>query len=82
MTCEDNLNRYQGIIFYDVGYEFGMYSKPLEEVPNSDAERFYSLLEVVNRPLWEGCVHSQLSLTARMLNNKSDANQSQSSFDQ
>ena len=36
----------------------------------------------MNRPLREGCVHSQLSLAIRMLSNKSEANQSQSSFDQ
>ena len=36
----------------------------------------------MNRPLWEGCVHSQLFLVVRMLSNKSEANQNQSSFDQ
>ena len=57
-----------------------MYSKSSKELPNPDDQRFYSLLKVVNRPLWEGCVHSQLSLAVRMLSNKSEANQSQSSF--
>ena len=36
----------------------------------------------MNRPLWEGCVYSQLSLAVRMLSNKSEANQSQSSSNQ
>ena len=58
-----------------------MYSEPLEEVSNPDDERFYSLLEAVNRPLWEGWVHSQLSLAVRILSTKSKLNQSQSSFD-
>ena len=31
-------------------------------------------------PLWERCVHSQLSLAVTMMSNKSDMNQSQSSF--
>ena len=33
-------------------------------------------------PLWEGCVHSLLSLAVRILSNKSEANESQSTFDQ
>ena len=82
MTWEDNLCRYQEMIFHATGREFGMYSKPLEEVPNPNDERFYSLLEAVNRPLWEGCVHSQLSLVVRILSNKSEANQNQSYFEQ
>ena len=53
-----------------------MYFEPLAEVPNPDAERFYSLLEAMNGPLWEGCVHLQLSLMVRMLSNKSKTNQS------
>ena len=36
----------------------------------------------MNKPLWEGCVYSQLSLAERILSNKSKVNQSQSSFDQ
>ena len=70
------------MIFYATVYEFGMYFKPSEEVPNLDAKRIYSLLEAVNRPLWERCVHSRLSMTVRMLSNKSKASQNQSSFDQ
>ena len=68
--------------FYGAGHEFGMYSKPSEEVPNLDDRRFYNLLKAVNRPLWEGCVYSQLFFAVRMLSNKSETNQSQSSFDQ
>ena len=50
VTWEDNLNYYQGMIFDAVGHEFRMYSEPSKEVLNSDDERFYSLLEAVNRP--------------------------------
>ena len=70
------------MIFDVAGQEFGTYSESSKELPNPDDQRFYSLLEAVNKPLWEGCVHSQLSLAVRMLSNKSEANQSQSSFDQ
>ena len=70
------------MIFDAAGHEFEMYFKPSEEFPNSDDERFHSLLKVVNRPLWERCVHSQLSLIVKMLSNKSKANQRQSFFDQ
>ena len=70
------------MIFDVAGHEFGMYFEPLEELPNPDDQRFYSLLETVNRPLWEGYVHVQLSLVIRMLSNKSEVNQSQSYFDQ
>ena len=59
-----------------------MYSESSEELPNPNDKRFYSILEAVNKPLWEGCMHSQLSLVVRMLSNKSEANQSQSFFDQ
>ena len=46
------------MIFDAIGHEFGMYSEPSKEVPNLDYERFYSFLESMNRPLWEGCAHS------------------------
>ena len=69
------------MIFYAAGHEFGMYSEPSKEDPNLDDQKFYSLLEAVNMPLWEGCVYSQLFLVVRMLSNKLEANQSQSSFD-
>ena len=35
VTQEDNLSRYQGMIFYAAGHEFGMYSKSSEEVSES-----------------------------------------------
>ena len=51
VTWEDNLSRYQEMIFDTTGHEFGMYSEPSEEVPNPDDERFYSLLKAMNKPL-------------------------------
>ena len=38
------------MIFDVAGQEFGMYSESLEELPNPDDQRFYSLLEAVNKP--------------------------------
>ena len=59
-----------------------MCSQPSNEVSNLEAQRFYTLLEVAKEPLWERCVHSKLSLAARMLSIKSEENPSQRSFDQ
>ena len=38
------------MIFYATGHEFEMSFESLEEVPNPDDERFYSLLEAMNKP--------------------------------
>ena len=51
LTWEDQLSCYQGIMLDATGHEFGMYFQPLTQVPNSDAERFYNLLETTNTPL-------------------------------
>ena len=51
IILKDNLFRYQGMIFDAANHEFGMYSDPSEEIPNSDDVRFYNLLEAVNKPL-------------------------------
>ena len=53
------------MIFDAIGHECGMYSEPLEKVPNPNAKRFYGLLEAVNRPLWEGCLHSQFVFSSK-----------------
>ena len=37
-------------MIFNVADDVGIYSEPSKEVPNLDAERFYSLLEIVNRP--------------------------------
>ena len=51
------------------------------DVSNPEIERFYTLLDAANRPLWEGCVHLEFSLNIRMLSIKSKVNQSQCLFD-
>ena len=48
--------------------------EPPTEVHNLDASRFYTLLEIAKVLLWEGCVHSELSLAVTMLSIKSQGN--------
>ena len=58
VTWEDNLSRYQRMIFDVASQDFGMYFEPSKEVPNPNIERFYNLLEAINRTLSEEYVHS------------------------
>ena len=81
VNWEDNINHYQEMVFDAIGPKFGMCSQS-NEFPNPKAQRFYGLLKAAKEPLWEGCVHSELSLAVRMLSIKSEENQSQSFFDQ
>ena len=64
------------MIFDVVEPKFGMCSQPSNEVSNVDGRRFYSLLEAAKEPLWEGCVHSELSLAVKILSIRSEGNQS------
>ena len=63
------------MIFDVASHEFRMYFELSEEIPNLDDERFYSLLEAVNRPLWKGCMPFQMFLPVRMLSNKPEVDQ-------
>ena len=83
MSWEESSGRYQEMIYDVVGPEFRTFrDSEAEQEPNVQAARFYSLLKAANKPLWDGCVHSELSLAVKMLSIKSEGNQSQSSFDQ
>ena len=46
------------------------------EGPNLEAKRFYEMLATANQPIYEGCREglSKLSLTAKMMNIKTDHN--------
>ncbi|XP_058003976.1 uncharacterized protein LOC131180645 [Hevea brasiliensis] len=45
----------------------------MKESPNSEAQKFYDMLNAAEEELWPGCDrHSQLSAVARMLNIKSE----------
>ncbi|XP_042388266.1 uncharacterized protein LOC121980336 isoform X2 [Zingiber officinale] len=64
---------------------FNTYTSPLEEVevPGVDETyiKFQEVLSAVDEPLWAGCdTHTKLSLTARLLNVKSESNLSEDYF--
>ncbi|XP_057718959.1 uncharacterized protein LOC130933375 isoform X2 [Arachis stenosperma] len=72
ISWEDNSRRYHEMVFDSAG----------PEDPHVEAKNFFDLLEAAQKPLWEGCVHSQLSIAVRMLCIKAEGNQSQESFKQ
>ena len=74
VNWEDNVNRYQEMVFDATRPKFGMCSQPSNEVPNPEARKFYSLLEAAKEPLWERYVHSELFLAVRMLSIKLEGN--------
>ncbi|XP_075091894.1 uncharacterized protein LOC107830110 [Nicotiana tabacum] len=49
--------------------------------PNDDAKRFYEQLKEASRPLYEGSMHSKLSVAVRLLSIKSDSSISQAGMD-
>ncbi|XP_059299093.1 uncharacterized protein LOC132051859 isoform X2 [Lycium ferocissimum] len=59
---------------------FGTYSGAQSE-PNDEAKRFYEQLKEASHPLYEGSVHSKLSVAVRLLSIKSDFSISQAGMD-
>jgi len=54
----------------------------IEEEPNTDATRFFDLLNDSNKPLWDGCMnHSKLSTVTQVFTIKSDHELSEASYD-
>ncbi|XP_019084253.1 PREDICTED: uncharacterized protein LOC109125911 [Camelina sativa] len=53
------------------------------EEPNVDAQRFYTMLDAANQPIYDGCRegHSKLSLASRMMTIKADNNLSENCMD-
>ncbi|XP_019266286.1 PREDICTED: uncharacterized protein LOC109243756 [Nicotiana attenuata] len=49
--------------------------------PNDDAKCFYEQLQEAGRPLYEGSIHSKLSVAVRLLSIKSDSSISQAGMD-
>ncbi|XP_019240825.1 PREDICTED: uncharacterized protein LOC109220814 [Nicotiana attenuata] len=49
--------------------------------PNEDAKRFYEQLQEASHPLYEGSMHSKLSVAVRLLSIKSDSSISQAGID-
>ena len=53
----------------------------IEEPPNSEAQKFFDMLNATQQPLWKGCEnHSEFSCAVRMLSIKSDYNVSHECF--
>ena len=45
----------------------------MEEVPNPNAQKFYDILSVVDKKLWDGYTkHSQMLTVARLLHMESE----------
>ncbi|XP_019240938.1 PREDICTED: uncharacterized protein LOC109220923 [Nicotiana attenuata] len=53
----------------------------VQSEPNDEAKHFYEQLLEASRPLYEGSVHSKLSVAVRLLSIKSDSSISQASMD-
>nr|XP_016446420.1 PREDICTED: uncharacterized protein LOC107771546 [Nicotiana tabacum] len=61
-------SRYNKMIRDAFGMFYGVQSEP-----NDEAKHFYEQLLEANRPLYEGSVHSKLSIAVRLLSIKSDS---------
>ena len=60
-----------------------VFNQHIPEPPNPDAQRFYDLLNALQRPLWDDCTnHSELSFALRLMSIKSEHNMSQSCFNE
>jgi hypothetical protein len=64
--------------------EHGNDYQNIPEVPNIEAQNFYTMLEAANKPLYDGCEegHSQLSLASRLLHMKTNYNESERELDE
>ena len=63
----EELNRFQAIVYDAVGLNFGIrYNQEVEEPPNPYVKNFYELLDAAQKPLWSGCVdHIELFFALR-----------------
>ena len=78
-------NPFRDMVFDAAGPTFQeeLQCSNLEEPPNPEAQKFYKMLQAADTPLWDGCTsQSQLSVTARLLNIKSEHNMSIQCFDE
>ena len=80
----EHLSRFHSMVYDAVGPEFQMHNdQQIDESPNVDAQKFYDLLNIAQKPLWPGCNdHTELSVAVRLLTIKSEGNISQRSFNQ
>ncbi|KAL1212282.1 hypothetical protein V5N11_026976 [Cardamine amara subsp. amara] len=70
------------VSFDDNYHQDGSYQN-VEEPVHNHSKKFYNLLEGAKNPLYDGCRegHSQLSLAARLMQNKADHNMSEKLVD-
>jgi len=74
--------RYHEIVVDAFGMHFESEShESVEQAPNEEAKHIYEQLEAASRPLSKRSMHSQLSVTVRLLSIKSDTNISQAGMD-
>jgi len=89
-TQKGHLNRFESMTYDVAGVEYEMDhdqemddSPSMDETPNIEAQKFYELLDIAQKPLWPGCNnHTELSFAIRFLTIKSEGNMSQRSCDQ
>ena len=73
----ESSNPYRQLILNVVEPDFnaarlGFNIEDMEEVPNPNAQKFYDMLSVVYKKLWDGCTkHSHMSTVAQWLHMKS-----------
>jgi len=74
-TEEEHLNKFESMVYNAIGLEYEMdhneemdYSSSVDETPNIEAQKFYELLDAVQKPLWPGCNnHIELSFVVIFL---------------
>jgi len=74
-TQEGHLNRFESMVYEVAGVEYEMDhdqemddSPSMDETPNIEAQKFYELLDSVQKPLWPRCNnHTELSFAVRFL---------------
>ncbi|KAJ7976161.1 Transposon, En/Spm-like protein [Quillaja saponaria] len=79
----DSSNRYVDMVMDAAGPDFNWDEESqLPNELNSDAKRFFVLLQNADEELWEGCSwHTRLSAVTQLLNCKSEFNMSEKCYD-
>lgn len=76
----ENTNPYRQMVMQAVSPDFDCDSTADE--PNIETSKFYSLLNAIDEPIWEGCKkHTKLSAMSQLLNLKSECHMSDKGFD-
>ncbi|KAJ7982364.1 Transposon protein, putative, CACTA, En/Spm sub-class, expressed [Quillaja saponaria] len=84
VDIEDSSNRYVDMVMDADGPDFNWDEESqLPDEPNSDAKRFFELLQSADEKLWEGCSwHTRLSAMTQLLNYNSEFNMSDKCYNQ